>query len=109
MTWLRPLALAAGALFLAGPIYVFSPLLGGLLVLVAAIGCVWAATLGILPRLRSRDPYDLGELRRVHHEEEVRAMDDEGALGDPQRVVCGRCLNEFPYRLGACPKCGQSR
>ncbi len=105
MKWLPPLALAAGALLLAP----FVPPLASLLVLVAVAGCLWSFAVGVLPRLRPRDAYDLRELKRVHEAEEIRALDDEGALGDPEKVSCLRCMTEYSYRLGACPRCGLSR
>ncbi len=107
--WIRPLALAAGALFLSLATYGYLPALGGALIFVAGVSTIWAAWLGLSPRLRPRDPYDLGELARVHEEEEIRALDPEGALGNPERVVCLRCMTDYPFRLGACPKCGLSR
>ncbi len=100
--WIRPLALAAGALLLA----VALPAFAAPFLLVSVAGCGWAFAVGLLPRLRRRDAYDLGELRRVHDEEEIRALDDEGAMGLPEKVVCPRCFTEYPHRLGACPKCG---
>ena len=105
MSWIRALAIAAGALFLAPFVYPVLPPGGALLVLVAVSGCLWALALGILPRLRPRDAYDLGELRRVHEE----ARDEEEPMGEPENVVCLRCMTEYPYRLGACPRCGLSR
>jgi hypothetical protein len=103
--WIRPLALAAAALLLAAVV----PAGGGVLVLIAAGACAWAFAVGVLPRFRPRDAYDLGELRRVHESEELRALDDEGALGAPEKVICLRCMTEYDYRLGACPRCGLSR
>ena len=79
--WTRPLALAAGSLLLAAALPAFAaPLL-----LVAAVGCGWALAVAVVPQLRRPDAYDLGELRRVHEQEEVRALDDEGALGRTHR------------------------
>ena len=107
--WFAPLALAAGALLLAVPASFVSPVAGEGLAVLGAAAAIWTFAVGVLPRLRPRDAYDLGELKRVHEREELLALDDGGALGHPETVVCGRCMNEYPYRLGACPKCGQSR
>jgi hypothetical protein len=106
--WVPPLAIALAALFLAGPAYGLSPAWGGSLIAVAAIGAVWSFAVGVLPRLKRKDAYSLDELRRVQEEEELRALDPEMALGEPDRVVCARCMNEYPFRLGACPRCGLS-
>lgn len=104
--WMRALAIAAVALLLAPAGNGIAPLFGGALVLVAVGASVWAFALGVLPRLRPRDRYDLGELQRVHEEEEIRALHGEGPLGLPENVVCPRCFTEYPARLGACPRCG---
>ena len=105
--WIRFLALAVAALFLAFPAYVFSPVLGGSLIIVAGSASIAAIAYGVGPRLR-RDAYDLAELKRVHEEEELRALDPEAAMGDPESVICPRCMTEYPARLGACPRCGVS-
>lgn len=109
MPWLRPLALAAGALILGLSIHATLPFLATVLFGVAGISTIWALSVVMVPLLRHRDPYDLSELRRVDEEEEIWALDDEGALGNPERVVCLRCMEDYDYRLGACPKCGLSR
>lgn len=106
--WIGPLALAVGALFLAGPAYAVSPLIGGALIVVAGISAAWAGVLGLGPKFRRRGAYDLAELQRVHEQEELRALDPEAALGDVDSVLCLRCMNEYPARLGACPRCGVS-
>lgn len=102
LMWMQPLALAVGALLLA----VALPAFALPLALVSGVGFVWAFVVGVLPRLRRRDSYDLGELKRVHEEEEMRSLDPEGALGLPEKVVCPRCFTEYPHRIGACPRCG---
>ena len=102
LMWMQPLALALGALLLA----VALPAFALPLVLVSGAAFVWAFAIGVLPRLRRRDAYDLSELKRVHEEEEMRALDPEGALGLPEKVVCPRCFTEYPHRVRACPRCG---
>ena len=107
--WVRLLALSIGAFGLAGLAYVASPVGGGALVGVAGLAAIGALIAGLGPKLRRRDAYDLEELKRVHEQEELRELDPEGALGEPERVVCPRCMNDYPFRLGACPRCGSSR
>lgn len=106
--WIGPLALAVGALWLAGPAYAFSPLAGGSLLVIAGIATVWSLVLGVGPKLRGRGVYDLQELRRVHEEESLRALEPEEALGRGETVICSRCMFEFPSRIRACPRCGTS-
>ena len=103
--WIRALAIAAVALTLAPFVYPLSPVAGGLLVAIAGLACLWAFIEGALPHLKSRDRYDLGELRKLHEEEEIHAL-HEGTDGD--HVVCPRCYTEYPARVGACPRCGAS-
>jgi hypothetical protein len=107
--WIRLLALSIGAFLLAGPTYIFAPVVGGALLGIAGLSAVASIVVGLGPKLRRRNAYDLQELKRVHEEEELRALDPEGALGQPESVVCPRCLADYPYRLGACPRCGASR
>lgn len=104
--WMRALAIAVPAFLLAPFAYGVSPLMGSLLVLVAVAGCGWAMASGLAPRFKTRDPYDLGELRRLQEEEELRAAEPEGALPMGDHVVCPRCFQEFSSRLRACPRCG---
>lgn len=91
---------------LAAPSFAFSAALGSALVCGAVVASAWAVFEAVKPRLRARDPYDLGELRRVHEEEELRALEPSEAITVPMRVVCSRCFSEYDGRLGACPRCG---
>lgn len=104
--WMRALAIAVPALLLAPFVYGVAPLFGTLLVLLGVSASVWAIALGLTLRLKPRDPYDLGELRRVQEEEELRAAEPEDALPLGDRVVCPRCFEEYSSRLRACPRCG---
>ena len=104
--WMRALAIAVPALLLAPLVYGVSPVLSGLLVLVAVAGSAWAIASGLSPRLRPQDQYDLSELRRVHEEEKLRDAEPEEALPSGDFVVCPRCFEEYPSRLRACPRCG---
>ena len=103
--WIRALALAAVTLILAPFVYPTSSVAGGILVAIAGVSSAWAFATGVLSRLKPRDRYDLGELRRVHDEEELNAL-HEDATGES--VVCPRCFTQYPARVGACPRCGAS-
>ena len=104
--WIRTLALAVGALSLALAIGGVSPALSGALIFAAGAATLWTAGLLIVPRLRTRDRYDLGELARVH--EETGLLEGECEIESPDTVVCFRCHTEYPFRLRACPRCGAS-
>ncbi len=104
--WVRALALAVLAMLLAGPAFVFSNALGFACLLGATLASGWAIYEGIKPRLRARDPYDLSELKRVHDEEERRALEPDEVVLVPTRVVCSRCNTEYDARVRACPRCG---
>ena len=103
--WIRALALAAVALTLAPFVLPASPVAGAILIAIAGVASVWAFATGALPRLKPRDRYDLGELRRVHEEEKLDALHD---LVVAENVVCPRCFTEYPARIRACPRCGAS-
>ena len=104
--WMRALAIAVPALLLAPFAYGVSPLLAGFLVFVAVAASVWAGFAGLSSRSGSRDPYDLGELKRLQEREELRAVEPDEALPAGDTVVCPRCFGEYPARLRACPRCG---
>ena len=104
--WVRTLAAAVGALFLAFALGGVLPALSGALIVVAGAASLWTAGLLIAPRLRREGRYDLGELARVH--EETGLLEGEGEIEDPDTVICFRCNAEYAFRLKACPRCGAS-
>ncbi|RYG21489.1 hypothetical protein EON82_18745 [bacterium] len=107
--WIRLVALAIGALLLAGAVYGAAPVAGEALIGLAGFATIAALVVGLGPKLRSRGAYDLNELKRVHEREELRTLDPDDALGEPETVLCPCCMTDYPYRLRACPRCGKSR
>ena len=60
------------------------------------------------PRLK-RDPYDLGALRDLEEQEELRrAMEEAAPPEDPDTVTCPFCLREYSVRFPVCPHCRRS-
>jgi len=105
--WIRLLALAAVALIIACPILGVIPLLGQALILCGGVLSIWALVVGLGPHLRRRGKYDLGELQRVHEAEELRALHWNEAPIDPIYVLCSCCMEEYPHKLPACPRCSK--
>lgn len=105
--WIRLLALAAAAIFLALPLSGSAPLLSEALLGSAGILSIWALVLGLGPHIRLGKKYDLGELQRVHEAEELRALHWNEAPVDPAYVLCRCCMEEYPHQLPACPRCAK--
>lgn len=57
--------------------------------------------------LRSRDPYDLRELKRIHEEEELRRLELPDA-DELEQVVCPNCGWVYSSRFPICPECRTS-
>lgn len=60
-------------------------------------------------KLKRKDPYSLDELRKVHENEERRAIEDElMEIDSAGNAVCLCCGNHFDPKLHLCPRCGRS-
>ena len=104
--WIRLLALAAAAIFLGFPLLGAMPVIGAALLVAGGGLSLWALGLGLSPYLK-RGKYDLGELQRVHEAEELRALHWNEAPVDPNYILCPCCMEEYPHRLPACPRCSR--
>lgn len=59
----------------------------------------------VMDAFRSRDPYDLKELRRVQERKEYEDL-ELVAPEDADTVVCPHCLQPYAAQLKVCPHCG---
>jgi hypothetical protein len=99
--WMLPLALAAVCLMaltvLGGTVF------GPILIFVAMILLVITAGVAYAGR---KGKYDLGNLQRVHEQEELRAIE----LNEPQAydsVICPNCGQQYSTDFPTCPTCAR--
>ena len=78
---------------------------GYILAFAGAAMVVVSIGMAIRPLLRrTRDPYSLDELRRIHEEEKLREAGWD-STEEAQFIVCPNCGTERPVRLPQCPRC----
>ncbi len=76
-----------------------------LLMALCAIFLAGVVYLGVAPRLRKRDQYDLNALRELQEREELEAIDVGEVSPDADTVVCPNCGASYKRRILQCPHC----
>jgi hypothetical protein len=102
--WVAPLAIGLVSFWLSA-VFWSTSVIGKALVVTSVIFLGVAAYEGVKPLLRRRNPYDLDQLRRIHEEEELRAIDPGEVSQEAEWVVCPHCGNRYRTRLLICPNC----
>ncbi len=103
--WLLPLAICIVSLLAAPAVFAWGWLFQCLITFagISALICAYIALKPLV--LRSRDKYDLRQLRELHEHEELIAAGDELPSEQADTIVCPNCGSPYHHRFPICPNC----